>query len=164
MRDTVQNDAALMQDGYAVSAVSTPTLFRCQMVCRLVKLNGLFVKKSVCKGAAIVVSQPRNWLWCLSWCHQETLLQQKALRFSLLCYTFFPHRNLCKFGGSCSLPSPSAVSCWPSGFTSFRSNSYTQAKFLPCFPATGDIHLNIRPRETSDLKSPLLPRVHSCLI
>lgn len=60
MKDTVQNDAALMQDGYAVSAVSTPTLFRCQMVCRLVKLNGLFAKKSVCKGAAIVVSQPRN--------------------------------------------------------------------------------------------------------
>lgn len=59
VKDTLQNDAAFMQDGCAVSAVSTPTLFRCQMVCRLVKLNG-FVKKSVCKGATTVVSQPRN--------------------------------------------------------------------------------------------------------
>lgn len=43
-----------MQDGCAASAESTPTLFRCQMVCRLVKLNGLFEKKSVCKGATTV--------------------------------------------------------------------------------------------------------------
>lgn len=47
MKDVPQNGAAFMQDGCAVSAVSTPPLFRCQMACRLVKLNQLFGKKSV---------------------------------------------------------------------------------------------------------------------
>lgn len=60
MKDVLQNDAAFLQDGCVVSAVSTPTLFRCQMVCRLVKLNQLFGKKSVCRGATNVVSQPRD--------------------------------------------------------------------------------------------------------
>lgn len=52
----MQNDAAFMQDGKAVSAVSTPALFRCHMVPRHVKLNGLFGKKSVCKGTTTAVS------------------------------------------------------------------------------------------------------------
>lgn len=60
MLDTLQNDAAFMQDRCAVSAVSTPALFRCHMVPRQVNLNELFVKNSVCKCASTVVSQPGN--------------------------------------------------------------------------------------------------------
>lgn len=60
VEDVLQNDGAFLQDGCVVSAVSTPTLFRCQMVCRLVKLDQLFGKKSVCRGVTNVVSQPRN--------------------------------------------------------------------------------------------------------
>lgn len=58
-----------MQDGCAVPAVSTPavnighvTLMapNAIMVPRHIKLNRLFVKKSVCKGATAVISQPGN--------------------------------------------------------------------------------------------------------
>lgn len=57
-----------MQDG---CAVRTPALFRClnigpvaimvpniNMVPGHIKLNGLFAKKSICKGATAVLSQP----------------------------------------------------------------------------------------------------------
>lgn len=76
VKDTVQNDAAFMQDGCTVSAVSTPTLFRCQMVCGVVKLNGLFAKESLCKGATTVVIPPRNGSDAFPGASGETLLQQ----------------------------------------------------------------------------------------
>lgn len=46
------------------------------MVCGVVKLNGLFAKESLCKGATTVVIPPRNGSDAFPGASGETLLQQ----------------------------------------------------------------------------------------
>lgn len=99
MKDTLQNDAAFMHDACAVPAVSTPTLFSCQMICRLLKLNGLFVKKSVCKGAITVVSQPRNGSGAFPGASKKFFCCKQLELFPFYATYFFPIEIFLNFRG-----------------------------------------------------------------